>query len=96
MKIKRVDTVIKFSKKKCRSGSIFKLNLFNSKEVANVATASDMETMNIYKMFCHTNMKQAKEAAKRLGINIDHVKDTVNCLDCKLRKARQKAIPKTR
>ena len=40
-------------------------------------------------------MIQAKEAAKRIGINVGQVKDTINCLDCKIRKAKQKAIAKT-
>ena len=30
-----------------------------------------------------------------MGINIENINDMVDCLDCKLGKARQKSIPKT-
>ena len=63
------------------------------KLIDEVAIATmEMNTRRIHKMFCHTNMVDAKKAARKIGINVDDVADTIDCQECKLSKAKQKKI----
>ena len=94
MIIKKGNKMIKFIKQKCGTGSIYSFELQNEKQSAYVARVREEETQGIQELFCHTNMRQAKEAAERLGMNIKDDKDTMDCQDYKVCKSKQKKIAK--
>ena len=70
MKITKGKTVVLFKKKQCRSGLVYGLQMKLIDKVANATI--EMDTKRIFKMFCHTNMVDAKKAARKIGINVDN------------------------
>jgi len=80
---------------KCRKGHVFAKELYPSKhDTALVSESSDDKTMRLHRQFCHSDIQQVKDTAQRLGMNIDDVKSNIDCEDCKIAKAKQKAVPK--
>ena len=77
MIVKKGNKMIKFIKQKCGKGSFCGFELQNKKQAAYVARVQEEETQRIHELFCHTNMQQAKEAAERLGMNINDVWDLI-------------------
>ena len=94
MRVQKNKRVLNFGKNKCGSGFVYSLDLTSAKNIAYAAISKEDETRRIHKLFCHANMPQAKLAAQKIGINVDNVNNTIDCQECKIAKASQKAIVK--
>jgi len=64
------------------------------KHVANIAINGEDQTRSMHEMFCQSNMIQAKDTAKSIGINIDNVDDFIHCQACKMSKEMQNKVLK--
>ena len=95
MKIEKNGKIIHFTKRKCRSGTVYDLRMRIRAEHANMARTTREERIRmVHELYCHTNMVQAKRAASKAGINIEDVDDQIDCLECKISKAKQKSMSK--
>ena len=94
MGIEKDKKRFEFTKHACGSGCIYRLHLLSENETAFLAESMESSTKRIHEMFCHSNMKQAKEAAKKIGLSVKNVDDEIDCEDCKISKAKQKKVDK--
>ena len=94
LRIRKNNIEVSFKERiKCGTGHVFGIRTMKNKEAANV-TLTKPNTKWIHEAFCHSNMTQAKLAAKRLGMNVETVDEKYDCEECKIAKAKQKPVPK--
>jgi len=94
MTIEKKETKLEFKKKKCGLGFVYSLNLQSLNLIASIAINREDKTRRVHELFCHSNMIQAKIAAKKIGINVDNVDNFIDCQACKMSKAAQKPVSK--
>ena len=54
---------------------------------ASLAIKDKVDAMKMHQMFCHSYMKQVRDTASNMGMDINNIEDYIDCEDCKVAKA---------
>ncbi len=90
--IEKEGSKIRFDNKiKCGSGFVYGIKIKRNQQ--NIPLAQD-KTSKLHGLFCHSDIQQGKRTAKDIGYDVSEMEEIIDCKDCKIGKAKQKAVPK--
>ncbi len=75
----------------CDSGFVYSTKIKRKQQ--NAPLAKD-KTSKLHGLFCRSDIQQVKRTAKDVGNYTSAMEEIIDCEDCKIGKAKQKAVPK--